>query len=328
MVTRTHRRAFTLVELLVVIAIIGILIALLLPALNTVRESARRSLCSANQKQLTLAINAYYEAQRTYPPSATRKIGEDTIGTVKKITDLIPGSKGTPATDAAYSFLVKLLPHIEQGHVFEQINFNLDAFDALNYDAADDIIPIFNCPSFQGDSRTLSADYAASPKPALSQYKTLSATTLAVLEDTVLVLGANGDGGAIHPYGLVRAIPATSQTAILCETKEDEFAVWFDGSTAGWFGLDDTAPPNTKTTINNVDQTDPNDPATYPYASTTFGGKTMKWGPSSFHAGLAIHSFADTNTRTVSNEIEPKIYEALITRKSDDNGQIGTWFSE
>ena len=70
MVTGKGRRGFTLVELLVVIAIIGILIALLLPALNTVRESARRSTCSANEKQLTLGVNAYLEANRTYPPAA------------------------------------------------------------------------------------------------------------------------------------------------------------------------------------------------------------------------------------------------------------------
>ena len=77
MVFRAKRRGFTLVELLVVIAIIGILIALLLPALNTVRESARRSLCSANEKQITLAVNAYYEAQRSYPPSAFLAAGKD-----------------------------------------------------------------------------------------------------------------------------------------------------------------------------------------------------------------------------------------------------------
>ena len=60
--------------------------------------------------------------------------------------------------------------------------------------------------------------------------------------------------------------------------------------------------------------------------STTLGGG-MKWGPSSNHPGLVIHSFGDTGTRTVANEVEPDTYRAMITRKDDDNNLIGEFFS-
>ena len=72
--------------------------------------------------------------------------------------------------------------------------------------------------------------------------------------------------------------------------NEDDLAVWFDGSTAGLFGLD-APPPAGAVTLNNVNQPDPSDPAGYPYAPAVFGGKTMRWGPSSFHADVVIHAF-------------------------------------
>ncbi|MHC2066653.1 DUF1559 family PulG-like putative transporter [Bremerella sp. T1] len=99
----TSLRGFTLVELLVVIAIIGVLIALLLPAVQMAREAARRMSCTNNQKQLGLALHNYHDTYLTFPRY----------------------NQAALASDASSSYAcgphVKLLPYIEQSAVYEQI---------------------------------------------------------------------------------------------------------------------------------------------------------------------------------------------------------------
>ena len=99
-------RAFTLVELLVVIAIIGILTALLLPAVQMAREAARRTQCVNNLKQLALAAHGYHDAVRTFPPAM-----------------LLSQYDASKNRYRGFSLFVLLLPYFEQGNLHAQWDF-------------------------------------------------------------------------------------------------------------------------------------------------------------------------------------------------------------
>ena len=126
----TPRRAFTLVELLVVIAIIGILIGLLLPAVQAVREAARRSTCSNNLRQIGLALLNYESAQMVFPPGQT--------WTVEKTAN--PDRIG-------YSWLTHVLPHLEAGNTFDSLDLMLAPDDAGNQVGISTVVPVALCPS-------------------------------------------------------------------------------------------------------------------------------------------------------------------------------------
>ena len=128
----------------------------------------------------------------------------------------------------------------------------------------------------------------------------------------------------LHPFGSLSASKATSQTAFLTETREDNLAGWADGGTICLYGLTGTASAGGEAMVNNADDVDPEN-GTY---DASWGTQVMSWGPSSEHPGLTLHSFGDTNTRAVRDDIAATVYEALITRKDGDNDQIGNWFSE
>ena len=122
---------FTLVELLVVIAIIGILVALLLPAVQAAREAARRTQCLNSLKQLSLAAHNYHDSQKSFP-----------LG-----MDMMPGLNLTRAT-----FFIRLLPHVEQGNIYAQWNFKSPTTNVttnLTTSRAAIQIPVFLCPSDQ-----------------------------------------------------------------------------------------------------------------------------------------------------------------------------------
>ncbi len=123
------KRGFTLVELLVVIAIIGILVAMLLPAVQQVRESARRALCLNNLRQIGIALQNHHSSHGEFP-----------VGGTSFQTTLNPAD-----TQIAWSAF--LLPFIEQGNVHEGIDFQTNFNSVGNSDAAAAIISVYVCPS-------------------------------------------------------------------------------------------------------------------------------------------------------------------------------------
>ncbi len=110
--SQSTRRAFTLVELLVVIAIIGVLVALLLPAVQAAREAARRGQCQNNLKQIGIGVQNHLAAKGWYPYGAND--GDCERGT--NITDNPPGLGRKPST-----FRTLILPYIEQQQLFNQL---------------------------------------------------------------------------------------------------------------------------------------------------------------------------------------------------------------
>lgn len=153
-----RRPAFTLVELLVVIAIIGILVALLLPAVQAARESARRSQCVNNLKQLGIALHNYVDAVRTFPPStmqATPATGGFENGTLGEFYN--------------FGALALLLPYMENASMYNTMDFRYpvyvpggtgsDGFNIApqNMQAAGSLLPMYLCPSDL--SRFVSSDY-------------------------------------------------------------------------------------------------------------------------------------------------------------------------
>jgi len=145
-------RGFTLIELLVVIAIIGVLIALLLPAVQAAREAARRSQCVNNLKQIGLALHNYHQANDALPPSG------------EAFSNEYPAF-GWAAGPQNFSMKVRILPYMEAGNAFNAVNFAvtaiwgtgpaspIDGF-SINYSIRHTKIASYVCPSDTNDPGT------------------------------------------------------------------------------------------------------------------------------------------------------------------------------
>jgi prepilin-type N-terminal cleavage/methylation domain-containing protein/prepilin-type processing-associated H-X9-DG protein len=128
---RLRRPAFTLVELLVVIAIIGILIALLLPAINAAREAGRRAQCMNNIKQLGLAAINYQESYGKFPAAVM----------------VASGQQAWVTTQPGVNWVVQILPFTENSGLYKMVNLTMPMSDTSNAAVRATIVPTMLCPS-------------------------------------------------------------------------------------------------------------------------------------------------------------------------------------
>ncbi len=292
------RKAFTLVELLVVIAIIGILVALLLPAVQAARESARRSSCTNNMKQIGLALHMHHD---TYSHLPAGWEGFD--------ASLRPWAMGP----TGWAWAAKILPFLEQANVEKNlINYKLPVWDPANASARLHPIVTYRCPSDTGKALFYNEHHDADEQDGhdhddVLEYATSNYVGVWGTTDThecgELPAGAQcrGEGVFFHNSNLrfAEILDGLSQTFMVGERNSRlDYSTWVGTHThidcsPGRLVGSASYPPNSK------HSDDHNFSSEHP-AGTNF-------------------LLCDGSVRLISETIETAAYHALCTRANQDN---------
>jgi prepilin-type N-terminal cleavage/methylation domain-containing protein len=249
----SKRRGFTLVELLVVIAIIGTLIGLLLPAVQSAREAARRSSCSNNIRQIGLSVLNFESTKQKLPAATDRNESSGLPGTATNNLATTPG----------YSWITHCLPYMEETNLYNGISASSSKFANSPFAsttlvaaggqlASTVVLPPLKCPSFGGSGVVENSasgasqgvswtdDYGTTNAVALTNYKANAGTHL-VSGSSHINNGAIGypttAGTAFNvsrPNGITMGglSDGTSKTVLIAETKERGYGSWIDGATS------------------------------------------------------------------------------------------------
>jgi prepilin-type N-terminal cleavage/methylation domain-containing protein/prepilin-type processing-associated H-X9-DG protein len=283
MVPSLSRRAFTLIELLVVIAIIAILIGLLVPAVQKVREAAARTQCSNNLKQLGLALHDFHDTYKGFPPA--------------RVTQ--------PAT---HSWVPFVLPYLEQQPLYKQYNFNVSWNNAANTAVIGTNVVVLLCPaapdSAQGTGGRALTDYSpttrfTSPNPFVTALPAVDATY-------------NGVLGLNVRRKLTEITDGSSNTLLLAESA-NRSELWqmgkqinTSGTTGSWGN------PGNELTVSGFNPTTNAVPG--PCGVNCSNDNQIY----SFHTGLANVVFADGSVRSLRASTDVGVVIALLTRNGGE----------
>lgn len=284
----TSRRAFTLIELLVVLAVIGVLLALLLPAVQAARETARKVSCFNNLKQIGVALHHYHEIQACLPPGwiATER------------------STNRPWMDGetGWAWGAMLLPFLEQQVAIDNlVHFDKPIVDPIHAQALVHALEVYRCPSDTGAAR-FPLRAAANPQVTLLEMATsnyvgmFGTNDLDACASLPVGLQCQGNGVFFHQSRLRFAdvVDGLSQTIFVGERCSK-----LGGST--WLGIIPGAEEAAQRVVGVADHR-PNHPE----------GHFDDF--SSFHALGANFLLGDGSVKLIHEQIDQGVYWALSTR--------------
>jgi len=201
---RSNRRGFTLIELLVVIAIIAILIGLLLPAVQKVRDAAARMSCSNNLKQLGIALHSFHDQNNRMAPGGA--------------ADQIPfGTNGNNGGAWGSSWKVYILPHIEQGPLFQQWQFTGGSGwqNANNYNLVHKLtIKTYRCPASPMPDFHLTSCTQGTSQQMFTSYVGVAGTVLDTPQSILSECCSGSNNGIVGGSGILCMNCTTKMAAI------------------------------------------------------------------------------------------------------------------
>lgn len=289
--TTFHRRGFTLVELLVVIAIIGLLVALLLPAVQSAREASRRTACANNLKQQALGIHSYHTSDGRLPPSRI--------------------------SDHKATWLVLILPHVEQAAFFAEWDLARCVYD-ISEATRTRLVSTYVCPT-RGTGRPLvnevpdnTHNHGAGPFPCAYGDYGASTGTVPIfpsnLTDGAMPTGRINDGTALD---VVQSPPVEITRPWFSVTSFNHIR---DGLSNTLLIAEWTRESARSRGIYNGDNN-----------SGLFGGPAWPISPAttdyrigSDHPGICMVAFCDSSTRPLRADISATVLGQLVTRRGGE----------
>jgi prepilin-type N-terminal cleavage/methylation domain-containing protein/prepilin-type processing-associated H-X9-DG protein len=302
-----RRAGFTLVELLVVIAIIGVLVALLLPAVQAAREAARRTQCVNNLKQIQQAYNTYHDTKKKYPAAIVGCVAYNPSPNSYANQVCEAGSTLNSTDKRGYGAFVQILPYIEEQSLYDLFDKRLTS-GPWHTDTAWMSIPgnlqlvgtevnVYKCPSDPVSFKTVSSGFTWGI--AHGSYATNGGTLGPKSGVSANFVKANNDGTSrqASPIKAKEVADGLSKTIFVGEVweRDKRSNAWSQGSrwSSTW--------RVTESAINTAD----NDPSTPTNGAGGFG---------SYHTGGAHFSFGDGHVNFLPEIMDLRIYQALSTR--------------